>query len=163
MHPFNVRNSLRGVRCEHRSAAAIARRAPVVATMLAALALASGALRAEQTTYTEAQAVTGERLYATHCAGCHGSKLEGNAGAPALTGAAFLKRCQENGYSADDLLFIMRTFMPYNEPGKLSKQEYVEIMAHVLKANGVASGPRALSADSQALQAISFGANSRHD
>jgi mono/diheme cytochrome c family protein len=110
--------------------------------------------RADASIYTEAQAQSGERLYTQHCAGCHGAKLEGSGKFPALAGKAFLERCQDNGHSVDDLLFIMRSFMPYNAPGKLNKQEYADIMAYMLKVNGIAAGTKVLSSDAQTKVAL---------
>jgi S-disulfanyl-L-cysteine oxidoreductase SoxD len=114
----------------------------------------SAGVRADDGAYTEAQAKNGERVYAEHCAGCHGLKLEGKGNIPALSGRDFLQRCDDNGHTVDDILFIMRSFMPYNEPGKLSKQQYAEIMAYLLKANGLAAGTKVLSATAQANIAL---------
>ena len=91
--------------------------------------LVPASVRADDGAYTDAQARNGERVYAEHCAACHGVKLEGKGNIPALSGKDFLQRCDDNGHSVDDLLFFMRSFMPYNEPGKHSKQQYAEIMA----------------------------------
>lgn len=128
----------------------------LVAATLVSFALLSATAQAEDGIYTETQANSGERLYSQHCAGCHGAKLEGNGSVPALSGEAFLKRCAENGQSVDDLFFIMRSFMPYNDPGKLSKQQYVEIMAYLLKHNGFKPGNKTLSSDSSVLQQIAL-------
>ena len=48
----------------------------------------------------------------------------------------------------------MRSFMPYNEPGKLSKQQYADIMAYLLKVNGFAAGTKVLSATAQTNVAL---------
>lgn len=108
--------------------------------------------------FTEAQAEQGKRLYMQHCAGCHGAKLEGAVTAPALSGESFAKRSAEAGNTADDLFFVVRTFMPYNEPGKLSKQEYVDVVAYLLKANGHSAGAKKLTADGKMLSAIRLAA-----
>jgi mono/diheme cytochrome c family protein len=127
----------------------------MMSTLLATAAINPMLARAADTNlYTEAQAQNGKRLYTEHCAGCHGANLEGSAKFPALAGPAFLERCQDNGHTADDLLFIMRSFMPYNEPGKLSKQQYADIMAYILKVNGIAADAKALTADAKTLQKI---------
>lgn len=115
----------------------------------------SATARADDGAYTEAQARNGERVYAEHCAGCHGVKLEGKGTIPALSGSDFIQRCDDNGHSVDDILFIMRSFMPYNEPGKLSKQQYADIMAYLLKVNGFAAGTQVLSARAQTNLALS--------
>ncbi|MEO6024575.1 MAG: c-type cytochrome [Burkholderiales bacterium] len=97
------------------------------------------------------------RLYSQHCAGCHGDKLEGKGNVPALPGEAFLKRCADSGHTVDDVFYIIRAFMPYNEPGKLSNQQYVEILAYVLKVNGLAAGATALFSDASVIQRLAFG------
>ncbi len=116
--------------------------------------MVSASVHATDSAYTDAQARNGERVYAEHCAGCHGVKLEGNGNVPALSGRDFLQRCDDNGHSVDDILFIMRSFMPYNEPGKLSKQQYADIMAYLLKVNGLAAGTQVLSATAQTNVAL---------
>jgi hypothetical protein len=44
------------------------------------------------------------------------------------------------GHTLDDLFYIVRTQMPYNAPASRSKQQYVDVLAFVLKANGFAGG-----------------------
>ena len=130
----------------------------VVAALVGVLSIGgfmfSANVRADDGAFTEAQAKNGERVYTEHCAGCHGVKLEGNGNIPALSGRDFLQRCDDNGHTVDDILFIMRSFMPYNEPGKLSKQQYADIMAYLLKVNGLAAGTKVLSATAQANVAL---------
>jgi mono/diheme cytochrome c family protein len=148
-----IRKLERYVACaETPRAIAPAALAALFATLLATAALFPAAVRADNTLYTEAQARSGERLYTEHCASCHGANLQGSAQFPALAGKSFVERCVDNGHTVDDLLFIMRSFMPYNAPGKLSKQEYADIMAYILKVNGIAGDSKALSADAEALQ-----------
>ena len=60
--------------------------------------------RATDGAYTEAQARSGKRAYAEHCAGCHGVKLEGKGSVQALSGSDFIQRCVDNGHGVDDLL-----------------------------------------------------------
>jgi mono/diheme cytochrome c family protein len=108
----------------------------------------------------DAQTDKGQRLYQQNCAVCHGVKLEGNVG-PALAGKRFLERSVEEGRTADDLFFIVRTFMPMGQPGKLSKQEYVDVVAYLLQANGIAAGAKNLTAASKQLGAITISALDR--
>jgi S-disulfanyl-L-cysteine oxidoreductase SoxD len=140
-------DSAQGKRSVNRCATWIA--AVLVGVFSTGGMLVPASARAADGAYTEAQARSGERAYAEHCASCHGVKLEGKGSIPALSGSDFIQRCVDNGHSVDDILFIMRSFMPYNEPGKLSKQQYAEIMAYMLKVNGYAAGAKALSADAQ--------------
>ena len=56
----------------------------------------------------------------------------------------------------------MRSFMPYNAPGKLSKQQYAHIMACILKLNGIAPDGKALTCDGEALQKVLLALNPKH-
>ena len=79
--------------------------------------------------YSEAQAARGERLYETNCSACHGGKLEGKTAVP-LSGDAFSSRWADLEHSVDDLLYIVRTQMPYSHPGRLSKHEDLDIVTY---------------------------------
>jgi cytochrome c len=105
--------------------------------------------------YTEAQAAKGESLYDSHCASCHGSNLEGKS-AVALSGALFNSRWADGKHTIDDLLYIVRTLMPYEEPGKLSRQEYVDIVAFILRVNGYPTGLQDLPLDAKVLKTINL-------
>ncbi len=101
--------------------------------------------------YTEAQATRGQTLYAKHCASCHGQQLEGGSAA-ALTGSRFMAKW--GGKSVEELFYITRTQMPYGTAGTLTRQQYIDIVAAQLRANGYSRGPRELPADDAALKAI---------
>jgi mono/diheme cytochrome c family protein len=103
--------------------------------------------------YSAAQAQRGERLYETNCAQCHGARLEGASAVP-LSGAAFSQRWQEAGRTVDDLFYIVRTLMPYSQPGKLNKQEYLDVVVYVLKVNGYPAGERELPLDPALLKKL---------
>lgn len=105
--------------------------------------------------FTDIQAARGERLYAEHCAPCHGLGLEGK-GAPPLSGETFRTKWADGQHSLDDLYYIVRSSMPYSAPGKLSKQEYVDVIAYVLKVNGYRDGEKELPVNPTALGAITI-------
>ena len=85
--------------------------------------------------YSEEQALKGHELYDGHCASCHGAALEGQGSLP-LSGATFRARWADDHHSVDDLFYIIRTLMPYGQPATLSKQDYIDIIAYILKVNG---------------------------
>lgn len=60
-----------GIRCVNRSATWIA--AALVGVLSIGGILVPASARAADGAYTEAQARSGERAYAEHCAGCHGA------------------------------------------------------------------------------------------
>ena len=101
--------------------------------------------------FSEEQAARGESLYAGHCAVCHGAKLEGNPAVP-LAGESFLARWADGQHTVDDLLYIIRTLMPYNAPGSLSRQQYADLTAYILKSNRYPAGEAELPARGAALK-----------
>jgi alcohol dehydrogenase (cytochrome c) len=103
--------------------------------------------------YTGAQAARGETLYARRCATCHGRSLEG-ASSTALAGSRFIAKWGQGNRTVDDLYFITRTQMPFGAGGTLSNQQYIDIVAYMLKANGYAPGERELKADPASLKKI---------
>jgi len=131
--------------------------------MAAALFLASGAVGAQQTTssvldgvYTVAQALQGAEAFTQHCAVCHGASLGGVGEAPALIGAQFIS--DFDGLTLGDLFERIRTTMPQDDPGALSRDQYSDILAFVLKSNGFPAGSRELDKRSEYLNVIRFDA-----
>jgi cytochrome c len=84
--------------------------------------------------FTDAQAGRGRAIYDQYCVACHGARLEGNPGAP-LAGATFISRWADGNHTLDDLFYIVRSLMPYNAPGSLSRQQNADVTAYILKAN----------------------------
>lgn len=106
--------------------------------------------------YTEAQAERGAAGFTGHCANCHGANLAGTGEAPALVGPQFLS--DFDGLSAGDLFDRIRTTMPQDNPGSLTRDQYADILAFLLKANGMPSGPKELDRRSEYLKVIGFSA-----
>lgn len=103
--------------------------------------------------FTEAQATRGQAVYDKKCASCHGLRLEG-ATASALTGARFAAKWGQGDKTVDDLYFITRTTMPFGAGNSLTRQQYIDSVAYVLKANGYRAGSKELPADSAFLKQI---------
>jgi mono/diheme cytochrome c family protein len=102
--------------------------------------------------YTESQALRGAGAYAEACASCHGNQLEGVNFAPALGGEAFKTRWA--GESLEDLFIVVKSTMPADSPNTLEPQQYVDIVAYLLRANGLPAGRDELLADPLALRQI---------
>ena len=119
-------------------------------TVLAAACIclaASGAARSQANApnaptalYTDAQAQQGVDPYETGCGMCHGANMEGAQG-PTLLGDTFTSHYQTVG----DLMQFMVKNMPKNDPGSLSHDDYVNILAFILLKNGWSAGPESLS------------------
>jgi S-disulfanyl-L-cysteine oxidoreductase SoxD len=85
--------------------------------------------------YTEAQAGRGMMAYGQSCAGCHALAPGGKA---PLVGDAFWKSFAQK--SVGDLLEFVSTYMPNGTPGSLSESSYNDIVAFMLKSNGLPAG-----------------------
>lgn len=95
--------------------------------------------------YTVEQAQEGARVYQRVCAECHakdeytGDMMAGWEGAPLY-----------------DLWDIITSTMPENNPGSLSRSEYVGILAYILELNNMPAGSEELSSRASALRNILF-------
>lgn len=96
--------------------------------------------------YTADQAARGRDVYAGMCTGCH---------TPAShTGQAFTNVWA--GRTLWDLFSYVSQSMPQTDPGSLTPQEYIQLVAYLLEMNGLRAGNDELPADSTALRKIRF-------
>ena len=109
--------------------------------------------------YTEDQAAKGKELYSTHCSSCHSDSMEGGEMAPALAGGAFSSNWA--GLTAGDLFDRIRTTMPLNTPGKLSREINANILAYIFKFNAFPAGSAELSQRSEYLKEIRIDASKK--
>jgi mono/diheme cytochrome c family protein len=116
-------------------------------TLLAGLAAQGPAAKVttKERVYSAAQAARGEQTYMSTCVSCH----------PPATykGAVFLNW---QGRSMGDLLDFLQEKMPKNDPGSLSAKEYAQVMAFLLKLNGMPAGRVDLPTDVGALNKITI-------
>ena len=110
--------------------------------------------------YSEDQAARGNTGFAARCANCHGASLGGTGEAPALAGPQFLS--DFDGLSLGDLFDRIRTTMPQDNPDSLTRDQYADILAFLLKANGMPAGAKELDRRSEYLKAIGFSAAKPH-
>ncbi|TDJ34501.1 MAG: hypothetical protein E2O61_10605 [Gammaproteobacteria bacterium] len=100
-----------------------------------------------------AQTSAGRTAYDQHCASCHGASLEGLALAPSLAGERFA--VQWAGKSVDVLFSHMRRMplQPVAEPGSLTEETYLNILAYVLQHNDIVpdSGDDTIPIDAASL------------
>lgn len=105
-------------------------------TLLCALGTAAAQQRsATQGVYTAAQAARGTRLFDTNCQGCH---RDPGGNAPVLAGDRFVRLFGDGTLQA--LFTSIKTTMPRQAPGSLTDAEYVDIVAHLMRANGYGDG-----------------------
>ena len=88
-------------------------------------------------TYTDGQAQTGQGIYRQVCETCHGDTLQGLLEAPPLTGPKF---ATWKGLPVRDLYDFIQMYMPQDKPGSLSKKQYADIVAYILKFNTIPGG-----------------------
>jgi mono/diheme cytochrome c family protein len=93
-------------------------------------------------TYSPVQAEHGEAVFRRSCATCH---------APAqFIGQQFVEAW--NDRRLFDFYALVRATMPLNNPGGLKDDEYLGILAYLLKANHAPVGPDSLRPDTTALR-----------
>lgn len=99
-----------------------------------AVAMASSAQDEETSVqagvYTQEQAERGETLFNETCMVCHQPEEFSTGGY--MDGWS--------GMSLNDLVEFIRSTMPEDNPGRLKRQEYIDIVAFLLQQNGLPTG-----------------------
>lgn len=111
--------------------------------------------------YTEDQADLGERLYQQECANCHDATLMGGETGPALAGDLFLTPWY--GSTVADLFDRIRETMPADSPGRLSRQQYADVLSHILRENNFPIGQIRLEAATGLLKQVRLERNPSGD
>src|ERR1700684_3647044 len=88
--------------------------------------------------FTAEQADPGRPLYNQHCSSCHADTLMGGEMSPPLVGGEFLSNW--NGLTLGELFERIRTTMPQNKAGKLSREVNADITAYILSVNKFPAG-----------------------
>jgi len=102
--------------------------------------------------YTEDQANRGQGLYKEHCASCHADTLTGGEMSPPLAGGDFLSNW--NGLTMGELFERIRTTMPLNKAGKLTREVNADITAYILSFNKFPAGKAELPRSTEFLKQI---------
>jgi hypothetical protein len=127
----------------------------VLPLVIAALLFAPSLVRAQSgaasppAVYSDSQANRGQLWFESACVACHPTR---DMSSPDF-------QVKWKGMSALDLFSRISNTMPLTDPGSLSRRTYVDIVAYLLKINGLPAGTTALAADSTALRQapLSFG------
>ena len=92
------------------------------------------------------QVEAGAEAYATNCAICHGTNLEGSTLGPLLSGFSWVRRW---GTQTPTLLLgNIQANMPPGGNESITEEDYLNIVAHMLQVNGVDGVTDALTASS---------------
>jgi alcohol dehydrogenase (cytochrome c) len=114
-----------------------------VAALGVSIAWAAAQKPARSGPFTAEQANSGHAIYQATCVSCHLPDLKGTFEAPPLSGANFMNMWRNRPTS--DLFTRIRTSMPISNPGSLSDEEAVNLVAYILQANGAIAGTQALT------------------
>lgn len=113
-------------------------------TALPAQGNQGGATRsARDGVYTAEQAERGAKLSADTCAACHMEDF--------FTETLLMSW---SGAPANMLFDLIRTTMPQDRPGSLTRQQYADILAYIFRMNGLPPGEQELGASDDALKKI---------
>ena len=102
--------------------------------------------------FTGAQSRRGRRVYNQNCASCHGAELKGGEMAPGIAGNGFIVFWTE--LPVGSLFERIKVSMPEDGPGRLSDEEYSDVVAYMLSESGYPSGDTEMPADKEALDGI---------
>ena len=100
--------------------------------------------------YTEAQAARGKAEYEASCLRCHTVDVDIFNPDARMIGPAFLERWRE--YDAESLYSFIRISMPRRDPGSLSDQAYLDIVAHLFESNLFPAGEEELTLIIESIQ-----------
>ena len=126
----------------------------VMVPILLAMTAAAATRTVWDGVYSKQQSGRGQTAYNSRCARCHGEALLGGENSPALVEQDFLEKW--NGKTVGSLVELIRTTMPSDGPGRLSRQQCTDIAAYLLSANNFPAGDNELAADPGAQNDILF-------
>ena len=105
--------------------------------------------------YTAAQADRGQAAFVKSCGGCHRDDMSGGDDSePPLRGDHFTANWEDSSLAA--LFDFVATNMPKSNPGSLSLEACVDILAFMLKMNEMPAGQVELTTDIEAMDQIRF-------
>jgi mono/diheme cytochrome c family protein len=95
--------------------------------------------------FTETQAARGLAEFDANCLRCHTVDVDVLNPDARMIGPAFLERWRE--YDAESLFSFIKASMPRRDPGSLTDQAYLDIVAHLFKSNLFPAGEEELTLD----------------
>ncbi len=127
---------------------AIAVAAPFALAQDTAVTVPPNGLAASKGAYSTGQAERGEKVFAKICVDCH-EPFE-------FSGSLFDKAWL--GKTVFDFFDLVRTTMPDDRPGTLTRDEVVDVLAYIFKLNAYPAGAADLPADDEKLRRIQIDA-----
>jgi mono/diheme cytochrome c family protein len=117
---------------------------PILFALAPAAALAQGdpAEKSGGVAVSDVQAQRGETAFRANCTTCHTVKQ--------FVTPEFAKTWTDR--PVFELFEQLRTTMPQDNPGKLTRQQYIDLVTYLFKSNGAASGEQELAPDDNALK-----------
>lgn len=96
--------------------------------------------------FTAEQAERGREVFSETCAQCHTTDR--------FTGDAF--RPSWSRAPASTLFTVLRSQMPFDNPGSLDRDEYAAVMAYLFELNGLPAGSAELPASADSLRGMTI-------
>jgi cytochrome c len=104
--------------------------------------------------YTADQAKRGQAVFVESCAKCHLEDLSGGRDSPPLVGNEFLGGWK--GKTVAAFFDEVRMTMPFDSPGSLKPEQYIDLIAYLFSANKFPAGDKELANEPAALEQIKF-------
>jgi len=102
--------------------------------------------------FSAEQASRGSEVYTQNCESCHGPEATGGELGPSLAGSDFILFWTD--LSVGSLFERIKLSMPQDEPGRLTDEEYTDVVAYLLDASDYSAGDQELPADKAVLDTI---------
>lgn len=104
---------------------------------------------------SDAQVSRGAGLYQEVCENCHGPDLAGGKVVPGIVGDDFVR--EWSGKTLRELFTrLVDTMPPAGEPSIATREQMVDVLAYLLRANGWSGGGGVLSNTSRHLDEAAF-------
>jgi cytochrome c len=101
-----------------------------VIVMAQVLTAQDGPTSVQAGVYTDAQAERGEKFFGEACMVCHQPEEFSDGG--------YMEGW--SGQSVNDFVEFVRSTMPEDNPGRLKRREYIDIISYFFKLNGLPAG-----------------------
>ncbi|MBZ5674491.1 MAG: c-type cytochrome [Acidobacteriia bacterium] len=153
-HPFAAKGKLRRHECRRGTLGCVRHAVASIVVLAVGLLSAQTTRSVWDGVYASEQAERGAELYANNCASCHGSALGGGESAPPLTGGEFSSNW--NGLTLGDLFERIRTTMPADRPGRLTREQDADVVAYMLSVSEFPAGNVELARQTEVLKQIQY-------